>query len=67
MVNHLENNEPALELDVLDSIEKVATLLQTRPYTVALAGAGISKESGIPTFRGSDGLWTKNGEPPLDQ
>jgi NAD-dependent deacetylase len=67
MASHLENNEPALELDVLDSIEKVATLLQTRPYTVALAGAGVSKESGIPTFRGSDGLWTKNGEPPLDQ
>lgn len=24
---------------------------------VVLTGAGISKESGIPTFRGSDGLW----------
>lgn len=26
---------------------------------VALTGAGISAESGVPTFRGSDGLWTK--------
>jgi len=26
---------------------------------VALTGAGISQESGIPTFRGSDGLWKK--------
>ena len=24
---------------------------------VVLTGAGISAESGIPTFRGSDGLW----------
>lgn len=64
--NH-DDNEPVLELDVIDSIDKAATLLRTRPYTVALAGAGISKESGIPTFRGNDGLWTKNGEPPLDQ
>ena len=26
---------------------------------VVLTGAGISKESGIPTFRGADGLWKK--------
>lgn len=28
-----------------------------RPNIVALTGAGISAESGLPTFRGSDGLW----------
>jgi hypothetical protein len=59
MLGNRDNNEPVLELDVIDSIDKAATLLHTRPYTVALAGAGISKESGIPTFRGNDGLWTK--------
>jgi NAD-dependent deacetylase len=26
---------------------------------VALTGAGISAESGVPTFRGTDGLWSK--------
>jgi len=28
-----------------------------RPHLVVLTGAGISAESGIPTFRGADGLW----------
>ncbi|MDL1893464.1 NAD-dependent protein deacylase, partial [Sphingobacteriales bacterium CHB3] len=26
---------------------------------VAFTGAGISAESGVPTFRGNDGIWTK--------
>ena len=28
-------------------------------HLVVLTGAGISAESGVPTFRGSDGLWRK--------
>ena len=31
--------------------------LQTAQHVVALTGAGISAESGIPTFRDPDGLW----------
>jgi len=42
-----------------------ATLLDARAV-VALTGAGLSVESGIPPFRGPGGLWTKYGEPPLD-
>ena len=38
-------------------IEQVINLLQNSKFTVALTGAGISAESGVPTFRGDDGLW----------
>lgn len=36
-----------------------ASILLESSYTVAFTGAGISVESGIPPFRGSDGLWSK--------
>jgi len=38
-------------------IVPVAELLRQAKKVVALTGAGISAESGIPTFRGKDGLW----------
>ncbi len=36
----------------------VYTLLESR-FVIALTGAGISAESGIPTFRGRNGLWNR--------
>lgn len=41
-------------------IEKAAQLIRESEEVVALTGAGLSTESGIPDFRGPDGVWTKN-------
>ncbi|HET7712072.1 MAG TPA: NAD-dependent deacylase [Thermoanaerobaculia bacterium] len=38
--------------------EAIAAVRALRPHTtVVFTGAGVSAESGIPTFRGADGLW----------
>jgi NAD-dependent deacetylase len=42
-----------------DLIEPTADILAEAKYAVALTGAGISVESGIPPFRGKGGLWEK--------
>jgi NAD-dependent deacetylase len=42
------------------SIEDVAGWLREAQYVLALTGAGISTESGIPDFRGPNGVWTKD-------
>ncbi|HIE13454.1 MAG TPA: hypothetical protein EYP63_08535 [Desulfotomaculum sp.] len=43
-------------------IEQAATDLTKSRYAVALTGAGISTESGIPDFRGPKGIWTTDRE-----
>jgi NAD-dependent deacetylase len=48
------------------AITRAAELISNARHTVALVGAGLSAESGIPTFRGPDGLWTRIGEPTID-
>jgi NAD-dependent deacetylase len=45
--------------DLETRIETVAALVRKAQSVVALTGAGISVESGIPAFRGSQGLWEK--------
>jgi len=52
--------------DLDTALERAAAALAGARYAVALVGAGISVESGIPPFRGAGGLWTKRGEPPMD-
>ena len=42
-----------------NAIQKAADILAARKNVVALTGAGISVESGIPPFRGAGGLWEK--------
>jgi len=40
-------------------VEKVAEMIISSSYIVAFTGAGVSADSGVPTFRGSGGLWEK--------
>jgi NAD-dependent deacetylase len=49
-----------------DPVTAAAQMLAGARHAVALVGAGLSKESGIPTFRGEGGLWTRFGEPPMN-
>ncbi|MCB2225537.1 MAG: NAD-dependent deacylase [Desulfarculaceae bacterium] len=42
-----------------DQLRRAAEILAASKSTVALTGAGISVDSGIPAFRGSQGLWEK--------
>jgi NAD-dependent deacetylase len=45
---------------MISDINLVASWLASSTRLVALTGAGISTESGIPDFRGPQGVWTKN-------
>ena len=49
-----------------DPIAEAAAILRGGRHAVALTGAGLSAESGIPTYRGAGGIWTKFGDPTID-
>jgi NAD-dependent deacetylase len=46
--------------DQTDQIAELADALRSTERVVVLTGAGISTDSGIPDFRGPNGLWTRN-------
>ena len=51
---------------VRSTIEDIAEIVSDSNYVVGMTGAGMSVESGIPPFRGADGLWTKYGTPHMN-
>ena len=55
-----------LDAELDSRIAQAAGTLAAASHVVALTGAGLSVESGIPPFRGPGGLWTRYGEPPMD-
>src|SRR5688572_27330754 len=40
-----------------DDIARARALLRDAAQVIVLTGAGVSAESGVPTFRGAGGLW----------
>ncbi len=46
----------------MDDFDEGRRLIRQAKVITVLTGAGISAESGIPTFRGKDGYWTSGSE-----
>lgn len=44
----------------ITSIEEARARLREAQHVLVLTGAGVSAESGVPTFRGPDGLWRRH-------
>ena len=45
-----------------EAIQRANALIASARRIVVLTGAGLSTDSGIPDFRGPDGVWTRNPE-----
>jgi NAD-dependent deacetylase len=45
---------------MISDIEQARMLIEAAERVTVLTGAGISTDSGIPDFRGPQGIWTKN-------
>jgi NAD-dependent deacetylase len=50
------------DVDLAVAIDEVRGWLAESERVVGLTGAGVSTDSGIPDFRGPQGVWTKNPE-----
>ena len=52
-------------MDATDHLTMMSTLVRESRRIVAFTGAGISTESGIPDYRGPNGVWARNAPPTM--
>lgn len=52
-----DSQEPDLDVRVLEQVELLARRMREAGTVAALTGAGISTGSGLPDYRGDQGLW----------
>ena len=49
-----------MDAELTTLVEQAAALVDAAERVLAVTGAGISTDSGIPDYRGPQGIWTKN-------
>ena len=59
-------SKPLISDTAVENLHSAAEIIAESTYVVVMTGAGMSVESGIPPFRGTNGLWTKYGTPSMD-
>ena len=59
IVRFHDQNITAQNEAFVKAVQQLSTMVQSARKVIALTGAGISMESGIPDFRSSGGLWSK--------
>lgn len=51
---------PPASMSDRDTLSRCTTILRNTERLLVLSGAGISAESGIPTYGGADGVYSKS-------
>jgi NAD-dependent deacetylase len=64
---HNPDNDPIQHLPDDDTLARMVGMAQDRERIVFFTGAGISTESGLPDYRGPNGVWTTGDIPHIDK